>query len=95
MRRAAKVDANHQEICKILRDIGASIISLASIGKNCPDLLVGFRGRNYLLEVKDGTKSPSKDLSDGQRVFLNNWRGHVSIVRSVADAIDVVTACRH
>ena len=52
MRRAAKIDANQTEIVKALRQVGASVQSLASTGKGCPDLLVGFRGVNWLLEVK-------------------------------------------
>ncbi|HJP47915.1 hypothetical protein [Acinetobacter venetianus] len=46
MRRAAKIDANQTEIVKALRKFGASVQSLASTGKGCPDLLVGFRGMN-------------------------------------------------
>ena len=59
MRRAAKVDANQTEIVKALRQVGASVQSLAATGKGCPDLLVGIRGLNFLIEVKDGAKPRS------------------------------------
>ena len=52
MRRDAKVDQNQQEIITALRQIGASVYPLHFAGKGCPDLLVGFRGRNYLIFVK-------------------------------------------
>ena len=39
--RAARVDQNHVEIVKALRDHGAFVVSLATVGKGVPDLLVG------------------------------------------------------
>ena len=48
MRRAAKIDSNHAEIVAALRGIGAYVMSLASVGGGCPDLLVGFRGHTFL-----------------------------------------------
>ncbi len=62
MRTAAKVDRNQSEVVAALRKLGASVQSLASIGKGCPDLLVGYHGILYLMEVKDGTNVPSKQL---------------------------------
>ena len=55
MRRAAKVDANQAEIVQALRQIGAVVQSLAAVGNGCPDLLVGYRNRLFLLELKDGS----------------------------------------
>ena len=52
MRRAAKVDGNQAEIVSALRQVGAEVQSLASVGQGVPDLLVGFRSRNFLLECK-------------------------------------------
>ena len=37
-----------------LRRVGCFVQSLASIGKGCPDLLVGKAGSWLVLEVKDG-----------------------------------------
>jgi Holliday junction resolvase len=87
MRYRARVDANHKEIVDALRDIGASVVSLAPIGKGCPDLLVGYRGRNYLLEVKT-EKGALKPL---QVTFAELWRGQVVVVRSIDEAIMAVT----
>jgi hypothetical protein len=52
MRRAAKVDANQTEIVQALRQIGAVVQSLAAVGNGCPDLLVGYRNRLFLLEFE-------------------------------------------
>lgn len=91
MRRAAKVDANQDEIVKALRQVGASVQSLASTGKGCPDLLVGFRGVNWLLEIKDGQKVKSaRKLTDDQVVWHQTWRGRVYVVESVEQALEVI-----
>ena len=91
MRRAAKIDANQTEIVKALRQVGASVQSLASTGKGCPDLLVGFRGVNWLLEIKDGQKVKSaRKLTDDQVVWHQTWRGKVYIVESVDQALNLL-----
>ena len=59
MRRAAKVDANQSQITKALRNAGAFVQPLHTVGDGCPDLLVAFRGKFSLIEVKDGSKVPS------------------------------------
>ena len=48
-----RTDGNQAEVVAALQAYGASVQSLAGVGKGCPDLLVGFRGVTYLLEVKD------------------------------------------
>ena len=91
MRRAAKVDANQTEIVKALRQVGASVQSLAATGKGVPDLLVGFRGMNLLFEVKDGGKVKSaRKLTPDQVEWHQGWRGHVAVVESVEQAIKVL-----
>ena len=92
MRRAAKVDDNQADIVAGLRQIGCSVLSLAAVGKGCPDLLVGYRAHNFLIEVKDGNKIPSKrKLTPDQRQFFAEWRGQVRKVESLDEAIQVVT----
>ncbi len=91
MRRAAKIDANQTEIVKALHQVGASVQSLASTGKGCPDLLVGFRGVNWLLEIKDGQKVKSaRRLTPDQIEWHESWRGRVYIVESVDQAISLL-----
>lgn len=91
MRRAAKVDRNQPEIVAALRDVGASVQPLHSVGKGCPDLLVGFRGANYLLEVKDGRLAPSdRKLTAAQAEWHPAWRGHATVVKSVDEALKAI-----
>lgn len=87
----ARTDANHRKIVEALREHGASVQSLADLGHGCPDVLVGFAGRNYLIEIKDGKKPPSAQrLTLGERRFVISWRGQVAVVRSVDDALSAV-----
>jgi hypothetical protein len=91
MRRAAKVDANQTEIVKALRQIGAVVQSLAAVGNGCPDLLVGYRNRLFLLELKDGNKPPSAQaLTPHQVEWHRTWQGHVVVVNSVESAIAAI-----
>lgn len=91
MRRAAKVDANQATIVDDLRKAGCTVVPLHAVGGGVPDLLVGYRGRNVLLEVKDGRKPPSKrKLTDDQVEFHDGWRGQVAVVESVKDALEAV-----
>ena len=91
MRRKARVDENQQEIVNALRQVGCSVVSLAPIGDGCPDLLVGHRGRNLLLEVKDGAKPPSKrKLTPDEEEWIGNWRGQVAVVYEVDDALELL-----
>jgi hypothetical protein len=89
--RAAKVDDNQKEIVKALRTLGCSVQHLHSVGAGCPDLLVGYKGFNILLEVKDGNKSPSQQkLTPDQVIWHRDWRGHVNVVNSSEQAIIAV-----
>ncbi len=92
-RRAAKVDANQGAIVRALRSIGATVQSLATVGKGCPDIVVGWGGQNYLLEIKDGAKVPSKRaLTPLEQDWHDMWRGSVQVVESVDDALRAIGA---
>ena len=74
--RAARIDANHEQVVSALRAAGASVQSLAGVGKGVPDLLVGFQGKTLLMEVKDGRKTPSeRQLTDDQIRWHGAWNG--------------------
>lgn len=88
MRRAAASDANQPEVVAALRAAGCSVVSLHRVGQGCPDLLAGKDGKNVLIEVKDGSKPPSKRLlTEDQVEFHASWRGQIAIVKSAEDAL--------
>jgi hypothetical protein len=91
MRRAARIDRNQPEIVEALRKLGASVQPLHSAHDGIPDLLVGYQGANFLLEVKDGTKIPSKQrLTPCQVEWHNAWSGQAAVVASAEEAIALV-----
>ena len=92
MRRAAKVDANQQEIVDALRAAGAKVQSLASVGDGVPDLLVGYNHRLVLLEVKGSKQKRYRGmLTEAEARWHDEWEGYpVHIVRSVIDALEAV-----
>lgn len=90
-RRAAAVDANQPQIVKALRAAGATVQHLHTVGKGCPDILVGFRGVNYLLEIKDGSKPPSaRKLTDDESAWHFQWLGNVRIVSNEQEALAAI-----
>jgi hypothetical protein len=90
MRRNAKVDANHGVIVAALRQVGASVQDLAKVGQGCPDILVGYRGQNYLMEIK--TNKGKATLP--QIAWHTFWQGQVVVVRDVDEALHVIGAIR-
>ena len=92
MRKHGRTDANQTEVIKALRQAGANVVSLANCGAGIPDLLIGFRQKTYLLEVKDGSKPPSqRELTPDQRVFHAGWYGGpLMVVNSVDEALTAI-----
>lgn len=89
--RAAKIDANQNEIVEALRKIGCSVQILSSVGKGCPDILVGKNGVNYLIEIKDGNKPKSaQKLTSDQVEWHEKWNGSVVVVNSAEQALKIV-----
>lgn len=87
----ARVDANQPQIVAALRKMGASVLHLHQVGNGCPDILVGFRSKNALVEIKDGSKPPSaRKLTKDEAVFHAEWRGQVAVINSVDEAIEFI-----
>jgi hypothetical protein len=69
--------------------------------RGVPDLLVGYAGRNVLLEVKEplgskgGTSRNGQKLKPDQENWWVAWQGQAAVVRTVEDAIEVVFGIRH
>ena len=79
----ARRDANEKDIVAALEAVGATVERLDVI-----DLLCGFRGINYLLEVKTAAGALSKKQSD----WIMAWNGGIYIVRTVDEALRAIGA---
>ena len=90
-RRAARVDANQNEIVTMLRKMGYSVAITSDCGKGFPDIVVGRPGRNYLFEIKDGSKPPSaQKLTEAEQQFCDNWKGQYNVITCLDDAIKIL-----
>jgi len=88
MRRyAARADGNQKDIVAGLRSAGAAVAPTHTVGAGFPDLLVGFEGKNILMEVKDPSK-PKNDqrLTPAQVKFHSEWPIQIHVVFTVQEA---------
>lgn len=95
IRRAPQRDTNEPEIVKELEEAGASVTRINGTG--VPDLLVGFGGQTFLLEVKmpagerSGQKRGPAQLNDEQRAWWSTWLGRPPVVvRSIEEALRAI-----
>ena len=76
VRHRGRTDGTQTEIVKALRKLGATVAVTSALGDGFPDLVVGWRGVNHLVEVKNGSLSPSKrELTPDEEKFHATWRG--------------------
>jgi len=96
MRRAAKIDDNQKQVVEALRKIpGVSIALTAAVGKGVPDFVVGYKGVNYWIELKDGDKPPSqRKLTEHEEAWHSKWTGQVSICNNLDDVLNVIGICQ-
>lgn len=91
MRSGGHPDSTQAAIVDALRKCGAFVQHITQVGNGAPDLLVGFRRRTFLLEVK-GPKTP---LDPRQVEWHASWRGlPVDVVRTPLEALQAVGAVR-
>jgi hypothetical protein len=89
MRHAARIDANKTQVVSALKASGAYVYDL----KLPVDILCGYKGVTYLIEIKDGDK---KKLTKLQENFFNNWTGGALLrVNSPDDALKQIGAIKH
>lgn len=53
--RVRKADKNQPEIVAALREIGAEVTLIHTLGRGVPDILISYRGRWYVAEIKNLT----------------------------------------
>jgi hypothetical protein len=93
MKYAARVDKNQLEAIHAFKAAmpDASVFDASACGEGFPDLVVGWRGRNYLFEVKNPDVRPSdRRLTEPQEAFHGSWQGQVHVVHSAAEMLAVM-----
>jgi hypothetical protein len=87
-RRKQKRDGNEKEIIAALKKAGASVMQISEL-----DLIVGYKRKsdgeraNVIFEVKMPKEKPDKD----QQEFIDSWQGAVYVVRSVEQALEIIS----
>jgi len=88
---AKRVDANQKKIVEQLRKLGCSVAVTSMMGKGFPDFVIGLRGKNYLIELKDGAKSPSqRKLTPDEVKFHAQWRGQIAVCKDINEIIKLI-----
>ena len=86
--RAERIDRNQPDIIKDLRKVGADVFII----RKPVDIMVGFRGRTYIFEIKDPEKDKThRQLTRDQKTFFEMWRGQVDKIETSAEAIKIIT----
>ncbi len=91
MRKRARVDANQKKIVSQLREIGCSVLHTHQLGKGAPDIIVGFKGKKYLFEIKDGDKPLyQQKLTVDEIKFQAEWQGEYHVVNSIDRLLEII-----
>lgn len=91
MRLKGRVDGNQKEIVEGLRGIGASVLVMSALGDGAPDILVGWRKKNILFEIKNPDQVPSaRKLTPDEIKFRDTWEGNYYVITTVEQAVRLV-----
>jgi DNA-directed RNA polymerase subunit M/transcription elongation factor TFIIS len=85
-RYSCKTDDNQREIVEALRKAGCSVTPTHMVGSGFPDIVVGYNGVNYLIEIK----ASKKDLNLTESMWHSGWRGQSYIARTAEEALGIV-----
>jgi hypothetical protein len=96
MRYAAAADANQKDIVAALRAVGAMVVPCHAVGKGFPDLVVGYLGDTFLIEIKDPSQPKHRhELTPAQKLFHAAWPGKpITKVFTVKEALQAIGAFR-
>ena len=96
-RWAARTDKTQSTIVERLRSLDVIVRVTSNVGQGFPDLvcLDPWTRVIFLVEVKDGAKTPSqRKLTPDEQRFFNEWLGCVQIVSSLEEADTLVNQVR-
>ena len=95
IRRAAKIDDNQNELVALIRAMGVSVAITSAAHDGFTDLVMGFGGVTVLVEIKDGSKEPSRrKLTPPQKIFHGSFKGAITVIETEQQAIELVSRIR-
>ncbi len=92
MRRKAKVDDNQKSVVASLRQIPhLSVAVMSAVGQGFPDLIIGYKNINLLIELKDENKTASRrKLTAAQKIFHEEWNGQIYVCKNFEEILSVL-----
>ena len=80
----ANTDKNQKMLVAHARTLGASVAVTSGVHKGFVDVVIGYQGKNYMVEIKNDKQPPSKQrLTDHQVKFHDEWNGQICVVKNV------------
>ena len=90
MKQRKRIDENQPAIVEGLRRVGATAKLTTDVG-GFVDIVVGYRGKNYLIEIKNPDQPKSKQvLTPDEQEFHDTWRGQVVIITTLDEALKII-----
>jgi len=74
-RTISRVDNNQSDLVAVARGIGAAVTHLHQLGHGVPDLLVSYRGKWFVVEVK----AENGELTDDEKAWHAKQQAPVCI----------------
>ncbi len=94
MVRHGRTDANQLEIVRMLNVIpGVSVKVLSDVGDGFTDIIVGRRGVNHLIEIKNGsclTPAQKNFHGKGGTHPEREWKGQKAVANCLEDALKII-----
>jgi|TARA_R110000787_G_scaffold56390_3_gene129654 hypothetical protein len=95
MMAGKRIDANQPSIVKTFRTLGCHVAITSSLGGGFPDVVVSTHGVTCLVEIKDGSKVPSRRrLTEDELMFHNVCSGYIAVIESEEQALGLVHEMR-
>ena len=83
-----RTDLNQKKIVTALRKkLNCSVYVTHDQHNGFPDIVVGFKGKNFLFEIK---KSEKCKLTKHQVVFHQKWTGQINTVISFEEILKII-----
>ena len=85
-------DTNQAAIEAVLKQLGIAYFDTSALGRGFPDLAVGYKGKNFLFEVKTAPDLPRarKLLTPAEQEFEAEWGGQYHVVTNFEEVWEVI-----
>ena len=90
--RAKRIDGNQNEVVKNLRKVpGVTVAITSMVGGGFPDIVVGYRGENLLIELKDPSQPKSaRKLTKPEQKFHDTWMGSYYVCETATEILELL-----